>query len=90
MAIYRHENLVIDLSVSSKSKLYLDGLLIFLGDGYKAINIMIGKSKNKEPVQNKFKAQLTMRQKPKFVDKSPEIQENANSRNISGNRTRKK
>ena len=41
MTIFEHENLEIDLTESSKTKLYKDGLLLFIGDGYKAITIMI-------------------------------------------------
>jgi len=55
-----------DMSISSKTKLYKDDKLIFMGDGYKAITIMINNSKNQQPVREKFHAQLTMREKPKF------------------------
>ena len=66
MGIYRHENMEIDLTTSSKTRLYADNKLIFMGDGYKAITIMLNNSKNKEPVREKFHNQLTMREKPKF------------------------
>ena len=55
-----------DMSISSRTKLYKDGKLLFIGDGYKAINIMINSSKNQEPVREKFHKQLNMREKPKF------------------------
>ena len=66
MGIFRHENMEMDMSTSSKTRLYKDDRLIFMGDGYKAITIMINNSKNQEPVKDKFHAQLTMREKPKF------------------------
>jgi len=64
--IFEHENLRLDLTVSSKAKLYRDGKLIFMGDGYKAILAMISGSQNPDPVRFKFNAQLHMREKPKF------------------------
>ena len=64
--IFKHENMVLDLSVSSKAKLYKDDLLLFIGDGYKAILSMINNSKDQQPVREKFHAQLNMREKPKF------------------------
>ena len=66
MGIFRHENMEMDMSTSSKTRLYKDDRLIFTGDGYKAITIMINNSKNQEPVREKFHNQLTMREKPKF------------------------
>lgn len=56
----------LDLTVSSKAKLYRDGKLIFMGDGYKAILTMISGSQDPDPVRFKFNAQLHMREKPKF------------------------
>lgn len=64
--IYEHEDLQIDSTVSSKTRLYKDDKLVFIGDGFKAITMMINNSKNPEPVKQKFHAQLTMREKPKF------------------------
>ena len=66
MGIFRHENMELDLTTSSKAKLYKDGMLLFIGDGYKAILSMISNSKDKEPVREKFNNQLNMREKPKF------------------------
>ena len=66
MGIFKHENMEMDMSISSKTKLYKDDKLIFMGDGYKAITIMINSSKDQQPVKDKFHAQLTMREKPKF------------------------
>ena len=64
--IFKHENMKLDLTVSSKAKLYRDGKLIFMGDGYKAILTMINGSQDPDPVRFKFNAQLHMREKPKF------------------------
>jgi len=64
--IFKHENMKLDLTVSSKAKLYRDGKLIFMGDGYKAILTMISGSQDPDPVRFKFNAQLHMREKPKF------------------------
>ena len=55
-----------DMTISSKTRLYKNDKLVFMGDGYKAITIMINSSENKEPVRDKFHAQLNMREKPKF------------------------
>ena len=66
MSKFKHENFEIDLTISSKTKLYKDNKLLFIGDGYKAITIMINSSKNQEPVKEKFHKQLNMREKPKF------------------------
>lgn len=66
MTIFQHEDLKIDLTESSKTKLYKNDLLLFIGDGYKAISMMLNNSKNQEPVRQKFHNQLTMREKPKF------------------------
>ena len=55
-----------DMSISSRTKLYKDDKLLFIGDGYKAITMMINGSKDQQPVKDKFHKQLTMREKPKF------------------------
>lgn len=88
MGLYKHENMVLDLTCTTKSRLYINNRLIFMGDGYKAINLMINNSKNKEPVRFKFNTQLTMREKPKFTE-TKEITD-ASSGDISRNSTRKK
>jgi len=41
---------------------------MFVGDGYKAIKILISSCNNSEPVKHKFKSQLELREKPRFVD----------------------
>jgi len=66
VGIFKHEDMLMDMSISSKTKLYKDDKLLFIGDGYKAISMMINNSKNQEPVKEKFHKQLNMREKPKF------------------------
>jgi len=72
--IFKHENMILDMTISSKSKLYKNDKLVFMGDGYKAITIMLNNSKNNAPVKDKFWAQLSTREKPKF-DKSEDALE---------------
>ena len=66
MTIFKHENFVLDLNAAHKSILYKNDKLLFMGDGYKAIQILISQSADSEPVKKKFKSQLQMREKPKF------------------------
>ena len=66
MSIFKHENFQIDLTISSKTKLYKDNKLLFIGDGYKAITMMLNNCKDPNPVKDKFWAQLNMREKPRF------------------------
>ena len=56
--IFKHEKFILDLNAATKAKLYSENKLVFMGDGYKAILILINSSSNPEPVKNKFKAQL--------------------------------
>lgn len=69
--IIRHETFELDLGVASKGKLYKDGKLMFMGDAYKAISILIRSCDNPGPVQQKFNAQLTMREACKFSNREP-------------------
>ena len=64
--IFQHEDMILDTTISSKSKLYKNNKLLFMGDGYKAITIMLNSSKDNAPVKDKFWAQLSTREKPKF------------------------
>jgi hypothetical protein len=68
MAKYKHENIIIDLTTAGKSKLYIDDKLVFVGDGYKAITMMVRNCADPTPVENKFNAQLSTRQPSKFKD----------------------
>lgn len=56
--IFRHENFLLDLENAHRAKLYKDDKLLFLGDGYKAITMLIRNSKNSMPVEEKFRNQL--------------------------------
>ena len=68
--IFKHENYVIDLNDASKAKLYCNNQLLFVGDGYKAITLMMRNDKDYKPIQQKFKPQLTMREQCKLTMKS--------------------
>ena len=70
--IFSHEDLIIDLTNSNKGKLYKGKQLIFLGDGYKAITLMMRNAKHYKPIQKKFKAQLTMREQCKLTMRAKE------------------
>jgi hypothetical protein len=72
--IFKHENFLLDLESAHRAKLYQDDKLLFLGDGYKAITILIRNSKNPAPVQEKFRNQLETRQKPKFTSHKDDIE----------------
>ena len=41
MTVFKHEDLLIDLREANKGKLYKGNQLIFIGDGYKAITMMM-------------------------------------------------
>ena len=73
--IFRHEDFVLDTDSSSKSRLFKSNKLVFMGDGYRAINIMLRNCKDQQPVREKFHAQLNMREKPKFKDNEKPKQE---------------
>ena len=66
MGIFKHEDMILDTTISSKSKLYKNDKLLFIGDGYKAITMMLNNCKDPNPVKDKFWAQLNMREKPRF------------------------
>ena len=70
MTIFRHEDLVIDLRQTNKGKLYKGKQLIFIGDGYKAITMMMRNCKDFKPVKEKFNAQLNQREQCKLTMKS--------------------
>tara|TARA_B100001063_G_scaffold224053_1_gene231733 strand:- start:219 stop:521 length:303 start_codon:yes stop_codon:yes gene_type:complete len=72
--IFKHENFLLDLESAHRAKLYKDDKLVFLGDGYKAITILIRNCKNSTPVEEKFNAQLRTRQKPKFTVQKDDLE----------------
>ena len=69
--IFKHENFVLDTENAGRSSLYKDGKLEFLGDGYRAITILVRNCKDPAPVREKFHNQLNMREKPKFSTSPP-------------------
>ena len=74
MSTFKHESMVMDMTLSSKTRLYKDDKLIFMGDGYKAITMLIRNSKNSMPVEEKFRNQLETRQKPAFTVKQDDLE----------------
>ena len=64
--IFIHEDFVLDLNNPNKGRLYKNDHLVFIGDGYRAITMLLRNVKNPEPVQKHFSAQLNTRQKSKF------------------------
>ena len=74
--IFKHEDLTIDLHSTRKGKLYKGRQLIFLGDGYKAITMMMRNAKDYKPIQKKFQAQLTMREQCKLTMKAKDKEKN--------------
>ena len=69
MTIFKHEDLVLDLTNTNKGKLYKSGQLMFVGDGYRCITMMMRNCKDYKPVQQKFKPQLTMREQCRLTMK---------------------
>jgi len=72
--IFKHEDMILDTTISSKSKLYKNNKLLFMGDGYKAITIMLNSSRDNAPVKDKFWAQLSTREKPRFASKGDDLE----------------
>lgn len=71
---YSHKNIILDYA-TTRSKLYIDGRLMFLGDGYVAIKMFIEQSGNDPEVIERFKTQLEYREKHKLSNQqttSPE------------------
>ena len=69
MTVFAHEDLVIDLREANRGKLYKGSQLMFIGDGYKAITMMMRNCKDYAPVREKFQAQLNTREKCKLTMK---------------------
>lgn len=72
--IYKHKNIVLEKD-TSKGKLYINGKLRFMGDGYVAIKMFIDASNNHPEVLKMFQKQLEQREKPKFTRSEKKIQE---------------
>ena len=62
MTIFKHEDLILDLTNSNKGKPYKSGQLMFMGDGYRCITMMMRNCKDYKPVKEKFKPQLNTRE----------------------------
>tara|TARA_B100000925_G_C21869507_1_gene413663 strand:+ start:358 stop:720 length:363 start_codon:yes stop_codon:yes gene_type:complete len=93
MTIFKHENFVLDIKYAHKSILYKNNKLLFMGDGYKAIQILISQSTDPEPVKKQFRSQLRMREKPKFDTAHDEIERlrrEAQAAMVSNNNKKKK
>ena len=69
MTVFAHEDLLIDLREANRGKLYKGNQLMFIGDGYKAITMMMRNCKDYAPVRKKFQAQLNTREKCKLTMK---------------------
>ena len=69
MTVFKHEDLLIDLREANRGKLYKGNQLMFIGDGYKAITMMMRNCKDYAPVREKFQAQLNTREKCKLTMK---------------------
>ena len=69
MTVFRHEDLLIDLRDTNKGKLYKGKQLMFVGDGYRCITMMMRNCKDYIPVKEKFSAQLNTREKCKLTMK---------------------
>ncbi|MCH1416432.1 MAG: hypothetical protein L7V30_02840 [Gammaproteobacteria bacterium] len=66
--IYIIEKFTLDLDIATKAKLYYKEKLMFMGDGYKAINILIRNVSDKEAAKKVFFKQLSQRERPRFKD----------------------
>ena len=60
MTKYIHNKIILDMESSNRAKLYKDGALIFIGNGWVAIKMMIIESGNHPDVIAKFTQQLEM------------------------------
>ena len=58
-------NLYLNMDSSDRAKLYKDGKLLFIGNGYTAIKMFIAQSGNHPAALERFKNQLTMREERK-------------------------
>ena len=72
--IYKHKNIVLEKD-TSKGKLYINGKLRFMGDGYVAIKMIIYASNNHPEVLKMFQKQLEKRDKPKYTRCEKKAQE---------------
>lgn len=59
--LYSHKNIILEYA-TTRSKLYISGKLMFLGDGYIAIKMFIEQSGNNPAVVERFRTQLEQRE----------------------------
>jgi len=71
---YQYENIILEIE-SPKGSVLVDGKLIFKGHSYLAIKEFIRCSGNAAPVIKKFRAQLNMRETPRFKDQQKKQEE---------------
>lgn len=69
--LYKYEQYVLDIE-DSKARFYVDGKLMFKGDGYVGIKYMI-KHCNSEKVNSWFKTQLEQRENVKWKQPKSEV-----------------
>ena len=66
-----YKNCSIELD-NSKGRVYRDGKLMFMGDGYIAIKFMLQWTDNAKEVQERFKYQLSQREQCKWTKRDEE------------------
>jgi len=71
---YQYENILLEIE-SPKGSVLVDGKLVFKGHSYLAIKEFIRCSGNAPPVIKKFRAQLDMRETPRFKDQQKKQEE---------------
>lgn len=88
MTVYVHKDakLVLD---SNKATIYINGKLSFRGSGYPGI-LQFVKYCNDPNVTNQFKAQLEMREKPRFKQNENKEEEEQDTLSPKKNKTKKK
>tara|TARA_B100000927_G_scaffold287376_1_gene280177 strand:+ start:1129 stop:1449 length:321 start_codon:yes stop_codon:yes gene_type:complete len=71
---YQYENIILEIE-APKGSVIVDGKLMFKGHSYLAIKEFIRFSGNAKPVIQRFKAQLNMRETPRFADQKKKQEE---------------
>ena len=71
---YQYENIILEIE-SPKGSVLVDGKLVFKGHSYLAIKEFIRCSGNAPAVIKKFRAQLDMRETPRFKDQQKKQEE---------------
>jgi len=71
---YQYENIILEID-GSKGSVVMNSKLVFKGHSYLAIKEFIRCSGNAKPVIQRFKAQLNMRETPRFADQQKKQEE---------------